>query len=52
MAKMAGLIHELSMLSGESFVPVELLLENEELVEMIRQDKSYEECLNFINENF
>jgi hypothetical protein len=52
MAKMSGFGMEISMLSGESFVPVELLMENEELVKMILNDTPHEELLTFINENY
>lgn len=52
MAKMAGLIHELSMLSGDSYVAVELLLEDEELVKLVSQKTPYDELLEYINENY
>lgn len=52
MAKMSGFGIEISMLSGETFVPVELLMENEELVKMILDSTPHEEIVEFINENY
>jgi hypothetical protein len=52
MAKMNELYIEFLALSGESTIPVELLIENEELVEMVSEKKSHEEILDFINENW
>lgn len=39
-------------LSGESTVMVEELMEQPELVRMIREGKGKDECLAWINENF
>jgi hypothetical protein len=52
MAQMAGLHIELMALSGETFIPVELLAENEELVEMVIRNAEHQQILDFINENW
>lgn len=43
---------KLLILEGESTVMVELLLENDDFVAMLKQGKSKQECLDFINENW
>jgi hypothetical protein len=52
MGKMSELHIDLMALSGETYIPVELLAENEELLQMIVEKKSHEEILDFINENW
>jgi len=50
--KMTSKQEMLLLLSNESTVEINMLLEQPELVKMIRENKSYDECLNWINENF
>jgi len=40
------------MLSGESTVAVELLVENDELMSLIKAETAYETLLEYINENW
>lgn len=42
----------LMMLQGETSVPIGLLLECDELTQAIRENKSYPELLDIVNENF
>lgn len=49
---MINLSITLSMLSGESTVMVEELAENTELIALIKQGKTYEELLEWVNENY
>lgn len=47
------LFEKLLILSGETTVPVELLSENEELLELLRKDEtSQEDAVAFVNENY
>jgi hypothetical protein len=40
------------ILSGETSVEIGLLTENKTLLQMIKENKSQEECLDFINQEF
>ncbi len=43
----------LMMVSGETTVPVELLLENEDFMEYLTSgDAIYEDLVNWVNENY
>lgn len=50
--KLAEFRQTILMLSGESTVPPELLLENPTLVQMVKDEKPYEELLAYVNENW
>ena len=43
---------KLRILEAESTVLVGLLIENAELVQLVKRGESKEVCLNFINENW
>lgn len=48
-----SLFEKLLMLSGETTVPVELLAENAELIELLRKvETSQEDAVEFVNENY
>lgn len=49
---MINLRTTLQMLSGESTVMVQELAENSDLIALIKQGKSYDELLEWINENY
>ena len=52
MSKMGMLQHELLMLSGESSVDFYLLAEDEELIKLFANKATYQEMLDYINENY
>ena len=52
MSKMGELQHELLMLSGESTVDFYLLAEDEGLIKLFTNKATYEEMLEYINENY
>lgn len=41
-----------SSLSAQTTIPVELLLENDEFLEMLETPKTYGEMLDWVNENY
>lgn len=43
---------KLNVLAGETWISFDLLMENEELVKLIRDGADKDACLKFINENF
>ncbi len=51
--EMNNLKQLLMMVSGETTVPVELLLENEDFMEYLTSgDAIYEDLVNWVNENY
>ena len=44
--------HTLRMLSGESYIPLDLLVEDEQLIRLIVLGTSYDKLLSYLNENF
>lgn len=48
-----SLFEKLLVLAGETTVPVELLAENAELIELLRNEEtSQETAVEFVNENY
>lgn len=48
-----SLKNTIMMLSGESTIPVYLLLEDEDFLEYLTEEKpTYEEALEYLNENY
>jgi hypothetical protein len=43
---------KLMVLEGETLIGFSLLAENPLLIQMIKSEKSKQECIQFINENF
>jgi hypothetical protein len=52
MSAMKELYTTLAMLSGESTVMVEELADNFDLIALIKQGKTYDELLEWVNENY
>lgn len=50
--KTIDVFEELQALSGESTVMVELLAEDADLVRMLKEGRTREECLNYVNTNY
>lgn len=49
---MTSPISALSILSGLFYIPVELLLENEELIDLIKSGADLKELSDYVNENY
>jgi hypothetical protein len=45
-------ITALSILSGLFYIPVELLLENEDLIDLVKSGASLKDLSDFVNENY
>ncbi len=50
--KMAEIVMTFARLSAESTVPVELLVDNIDLVRLVRDGANFETLLEFVNENW
>jgi hypothetical protein len=49
---MAEIVMTFARLSAESTVPVELLVDNIDLVRLVRDGTNFEKLLEFVNENW
>jgi hypothetical protein len=47
-----NLFNKIRILSGETFIEINLLSEDQNLIKMLKEKEPKKECLNYINRNW
>lgn len=49
---MMSFTNKLSVLAGETSIHELILMEDEEIVKMVKENRTFQECVDFINNRF